>query len=213
MNDINQKLIIALVILPVLVGIFRTPKEAGIVIVAIFLALCFANLDKFVRFKGAGFEAELRTAVDKAYAAIDELKELGLSLSGPIVDELAISGRMLQYIPLKHKLERVEKIKETLKNLGASPKEIDEACSTIYGRITNDHIKAILFALKTSNPGKEKLFEGIEEGKMDNWDKGQLETFIKDRELTKSSETNEWLLDLDYLLRTRKLRREKLWQS
>jgi hypothetical protein len=63
MNDINQKLIIALVILPVLVGIFRTPKEACIAVVAIFLALCFANLDKFVRFKGAGFEAELRTAV------------------------------------------------------------------------------------------------------------------------------------------------------
>jgi hypothetical protein len=65
---------------------------------AIFVALVFANLDKFSRFKGAGIEAELRTAVNEAYAAIEQLKELGLSLSSPIVDELAISGRMLQYI-------------------------------------------------------------------------------------------------------------------
>ena len=68
-------------------------------------------------FKGVGLEAELKTAVDEAYAAIEQLKELGLSLSSPIVDELAISGRMLQYIHLKYKLERVAKIADTLKKL------------------------------------------------------------------------------------------------
>jgi hypothetical protein len=91
----NEKLIIALVVIPILLGILRSPREKGIAVAAIGLALCFANLDKFVRFKGAGFEAELRTVVDKASAAIEELKELGLSLSAPIVDELAVSGRML----------------------------------------------------------------------------------------------------------------------
>jgi hypothetical protein len=131
MSDLNQKLIVAMVFIPVLLGIFRTPKEMGIAVGAIFLALCFANIDKIVRFKGAGFEAEMRTAVNKAYAAIEQLKDLGVSLSSPIVDELAVSGRMLQYIPLKYKLERVQKIAETLKKLGASQEEIDEVCSTI----------------------------------------------------------------------------------
>jgi len=48
----------------------------------------------------------------------EQLKELGLSLSSPIVDEMAVSGRMLQDIPLKHKLERVEKIEDNLRKIG-----------------------------------------------------------------------------------------------
>src|SRR5882672_869621 len=98
MSDLTQKLIVALVIVPVLLGIFRSKTEMALSIGAIGLALFFVNLDKFTRFKTPGFEAELKTVVNKAYAAISELKELGLSLSAPIVDELAISGRMLQYL-------------------------------------------------------------------------------------------------------------------
>lgn len=217
MNEMNQKLIIALVVIPILLGIFRSPKEMGIAVLAIGLALVFSNIDKFSRFKGtfkgAGLEAELKTAVDEAYAAIEQLKELGLSLSSPIVDELAISGRMLQYIHLKYKLERVAKIADTLKKLGASQEEIDKACSTIYERVTDDHIRRILHSLKSSNPGKEELFEGINDGKMDDWDKGKIETFIRENNLNKSEDTDEWLLDLDYFVKQRKLRREDKWQS
>ena len=213
MNDINQKLIIALVVIPILLGILRSPKEMGIAIAAIGLALFFSNIDKFSRFKGAGFEAELKTAVDEAYAAIEQLKDLGLSLSGPIVDELAISGRMLQYIHLKYKLERVAKIVDTLRKLGASQEEIEEVCSTIYGRVTNDHIRSILYSLKNSNPEKEELFEGINDGKMDNWEKGKIEIFIKEHNLNKSEDTDECFIDLDYFLKNRKLRREDKWQS
>jgi hypothetical protein len=38
----------------------------AIAIIAISLALSFANLDKSAKFKGGSFEAELRTAVNKA---------------------------------------------------------------------------------------------------------------------------------------------------
>ncbi|MBL0717434.1 MAG: hypothetical protein JJV89_05235 [Desulfosarcina sp.] len=213
MNDINQKLIIALVVIPILLGILRSPKEMGIAIAAIGLALFFSNIDKFSRFKGAGFEAELKTAVDEAYAAIEQLKDLGLSLSGPIVDELAMSGRMLQYIHLKYKLERVAKIADTLRKLGASQEEIEEACSTLYGRVTNDHIRRILYSLKNSNPEKKELFEGINDGKMVNWEKGKIEIFIKEHNLNKSEDTDECFIDLDYFLKNRKLRREDKWQS
>src|SRR5437762_11794238 len=98
MNDLTQKLIVALVIVPILVGIFRGWKEMGVTVGAIGISLFFANMDKFTSFKGGGIEAKLRTAVNDAYAAIEQLKELGISLSSPIVDELAISGRMLQFI-------------------------------------------------------------------------------------------------------------------
>jgi hypothetical protein len=101
MNDLTQKLVFAMVIVPVLIGIFRTRTEMGLSIVAIASALFFVNLDKFTRFKTPGFEAELRTVVNKAYAAIEELKELGVSLSAPIIDDLAMSGRIIPVHPVK----------------------------------------------------------------------------------------------------------------
>ena len=84
--------------------------------------------------------APTRIAVRETYAALEEIKEIALSLSAPIVDELAVSGRMLQYIPLKYKPERVENIAKTLENLGAKKSEIEEACSTIYGRVHDAHV-------------------------------------------------------------------------
>jgi hypothetical protein len=100
-----------------------------------------------------------------------------------------------------------------LKKLGASEKEIEEACSTIYQRVTNDHMRRVLHSLLSSNPGKQSLFQGLDHGKMDNWDKGKLEKFIKDNGLKKSEETEEWIRDLDYFLKNRKLKREEQWQS
>ncbi len=122
MNSLTEKLIIALVVLPAVFGIFKGAKEMTVIAGAIAVALFFANLDKFSYFKGGGVEARLKEAVDEAYAALEELKDLGLALSSPIVDELALSGRMMQYMPLKYKLERVEEISQTLKKLGAKIK-------------------------------------------------------------------------------------------
>jgi len=81
MSRLNTSLIIALVVIPTVFGVFRMPTEMGWAILSIGLALIFANLEKFSRFKAVGFEADLKTAVDKTYAAIEELKELSLALS------------------------------------------------------------------------------------------------------------------------------------
>jgi hypothetical protein len=213
MSELNQNLIVALVIIPILLGIFRSGTVMSLSIAAIGLALFFVNLDKFSRFKTPGFEAELQTVVNKAYAAISELKELGLSLSAPIVDELAISGRMLIYIPLKYKLERVEKIRANLKALGASPEEIDKATGTLYERITKDIIDRIVAALKSSNPDKESIIKTLESQQTLNWDKEAFEKFISDNGITRNDDAEQWLLDLEYFKGTHKLRREDKWQS
>ena len=214
MKLLNLSLIIALVVVPSVFGIFKMPTEMGLAIGAIIVALFFTNIEKFKRFKGAGFEAELRTAVDKAYAAIEELKEFALSLAAPIVDELAISGRIMQFIPLSHKLDRVEKITETLRKLGATEQEVQEVCSTIYQRVVNDHIRNALGSLKTANTGSAAIFHGLDDWKAtDGWDKNRLEEFIVEHGLTKDENTSEWLSDLDYFIENRKLRREDKWQS
>jgi hypothetical protein len=213
MNDTTQKLIVAMVVIPILLGLFRSKWEMSLAIGAIGIALAFANLDKIARFKTPAFEAELRTVVDKAYAAIEQLKDLGLALSAPIADELAISGRMLQYIPLKYKLERVQKIAATLKELGASQAEIDLATATIYGRVSHDHLIGIVYLLRDLNKDKAPLFQGIEEGKMNSWDRATVESFITSNGLVKNDEVDERFLDLEFFERTKTLRRPDRWQS
>jgi hypothetical protein len=213
MSRLNTALIIALVVIPTVFGVFRMPAEMGLAITSIGLALCFANLEKFSRFKGAGFEAELRTAVEKTYAAIGELKELSLVLSAPIVTELAVSGQMLKYVPLKYKLEYIEKISSTLRQLGASESEIEDTCATMFQRVRSDHIKAAIRSLKKANKDKSAVFDGCEDWAIHDWDKDRLEAFVREHALDRDEEVAEWISDLDYFERTKKLRRDDKWQS
>lgn len=213
MNWINYVLIGALVIIPTFFGASKMAAEMGLSIGAISLALFFANLGKFSKFKGAGFEAEMRNAVRETYAALEELKELALSLSAPIVNELAVSGRMLQYIPLKYKLERVEKIAKTLENLGAKKSEIEEACSTIYSRVHDDHVKAILRSLKTANTDKQDVLKGIEEGDVSAWNVEKIRDFIENNNMVCGDEVKESIKDFEYFSQHKKLRRDDKWQS
>jgi hypothetical protein len=213
MTDLNQKLIVALVLIPVLLGIFRTTTEMWLSIVALGLALMFANIDRITRFRAPGFEADLQAVVTKAYAAIDELKELGLSLSAPIVDELAVSGRMLQYLPLRAKLERVQKIADTLKALGASQIEIDKATATIYERVTRDHLDRIKGALTKSNAGKDAALNELSSDAAEEWDTATFKKYIADNGLERNDVADEWIADLEYFRTNHKLRRPTEWQS
>lgn len=213
MNWLNYILIGALVIIPTFFGAFKMATEMGLSIGAIVVALFFANLDKFSKFKGAGFEAEMRNAVRETYTALEELKELALSLSAPIIDELAVSGRMLQYIPLKYKLERVEKIAKTLAKLGAQKEEIEEVCSTIYSRVHDDHVKAILRSLKTANKDKQEVLKELEEGDVSGWNDEKLHDFIETNNMVCDDQVTESLADFEYFSKNKKLRREDKWQS
>lgn len=212
MNNLTEKLIVTLVVVPILLGIFKDWKVMTAAIGAIMVALFFANIDKFSKFKGGGIEAELKTAVDDAYAAIEELKELGLSLTSPITDELAMSGSVLSYIPLEYKLQRVEKIAKTLKKLGASDEEVNEACFMIYLRVESEHVSRVIGKLKKANPGKEKLLD-FKMGDLNNWDLKKLKVFLLDNELEFDEDSEEALENLEYFHEHRKLRHPDQWQG
>ena len=120
---------------------------------------------------------------------------------------------MLQYIPLKWKLERAEKIAKTLENLGAKKSEIEEACSTIYGRVHDDHVKATLHSLKAANTDKQDILKGIEEGDVSAWDVEKIRDFIKKNNLVCSDEVKESIRDFEYFSEHKKIRRDDRWQS
>lgn len=77
-----------------LFGLKGMTTEMGIAVAASCVFLAFANLDKFTKFKGAGFEAELRDVVNEANATINEIKELAKPLIRTNFEILAQANRM-----------------------------------------------------------------------------------------------------------------------
>ncbi len=63
-----------------LFGLKGMTAEMGIAVAASALFLAFVNLDKFKKFKGAGFEAELKQTIEEANATIENLKEVAKPL-------------------------------------------------------------------------------------------------------------------------------------
>jgi len=74
-------------------GLKGMAAEMGIAVAASGIFLAFANLDKFSEFKGAGFEAKLKEAVNEANATIENLKEVAKPLIKTNLFALAKSGR------------------------------------------------------------------------------------------------------------------------
>lgn len=76
---------------PLLFGAFGKPAEAGVAMLAGAIGLAFANLDRIKRFKGGGFEAEMREQFEALVAKESEPEEEavvgGLQVSGFSLDE------------------------------------------------------------------------------------------------------------------------------
>lgn len=69
---INKFLPVLLIFLPTLIfGIMGKTVEMSIMIIAGSIVCVFMQIEKFKMFKGGGFEAQLKEAVDKAYATVD----------------------------------------------------------------------------------------------------------------------------------------------
>lgn len=205
---INFLFIIALITLPTYLAVIGKEVAASLSLISISFALVFWNLDKFSKFKGAGFEAELKSAVEETYAAIDEVKKLAVCISSPTVSLLAVSGAF-QYLPLKYKLEYAAKIASTLSELKIDKDEIDEALSSLYSRVENDHHRKILVALNQKLDSDCKLFEKIDEINFSDWPVARLRQ--------KASELNvdidDALHDYEYFVSNKKLRNPDSWQG
>lgn len=97
-------------------GYMGQTVEMGLSIVAGAVAGAFINLDKFERFSGAGFEAELRKAVNEAYATLDNLKDVTKPLMMVTISNLTYANRFggMDFIEKHEYKEAIEKIAKSL---------------------------------------------------------------------------------------------------
>ena len=124
MLNLKNNIVIIIIILPAIYfGYIGKSTKMGLAIVAAFI-----NIDKIQRFKGAGFEAEMRKMVEEGYATIENLKELGK----PIIKALFVNITHFNNIgsmALHKKHEVLDDLKQILKRLFLKDKELMEIIS------------------------------------------------------------------------------------
>jgi hypothetical protein len=200
-------------IAPLAWGFFSEIEFMSAAILNGFLLMAFAYMDKIKKFKGGGFEAELREAVTKAYATIEKLRSVAISLSEPIVTEVTMQNRTFQYIPLKYRYERIQDIENSLRDLGVSKEEIEKTTSFFYSAFHEDHVKRIVFAVLKDEDAPDPVKEALEPYK----EKDDLEDFeFKNvagwSEYKPSKVIDELLLDLKHFDSEKSFRRIDTWQ-
>ena len=214
MKYLNIPLIVLLVAMPIYLGVNQYSVWIIVqVTMAISIALFFININKFEYFKFANMEAKLRDTIEKAYVALEELKDLGLSLSEPMIVNIALADEMLIHASLEYKLESVEKIANVLRKLGASENEINDACGFIYKRTHHKHVNSILHSMKPENSENIEIYKNFRSWDFSDWDTKKINDFISSNSLVVTDETKEWLEDFDYFIKTKKLRRSDQWNG
>lgn len=207
-NTINFLLIIALVLVPITLAVIEKTAAASLSLIALSFALVFWNLDKFSEFKGAGFAAKLNTAVSEAYAAIDEVKSLAISISSPVASLMAVSSSF-QYLHLEYKLEYAEEIRSSLKELKISDEKINSALSALYDRVSEDHIKKALWALNEQLGEGQKIFKNYEEIDPESWPLDAIKRESKKLGIN----IDENIKEYEYFVQKKKLLKPESWQG
>ena len=140
-----KKIILVLIILgPSLIfGYFGKPTEMSLAIVGGAITAAFLNIDKMSRFKGAGFEAEMKEAVKEAYATIENLKELGEPLILTTIEILTKEGRfggMGAY--KKHKFK--QELEDISKSLDIDNNRLEKIKDKFYRYHVWDHYQEFI---------------------------------------------------------------------
>lgn len=131
-------------------GFFDKATEMGLAIVAGALGLAFANIDKIHKFKGAGFEAEMKDLVKEGHDVIDSLKELGIALSKPIMLYMAIGDRMASPKD-SFKVSTRNQVVSTLEKLKATEDEINGVTGSLDHIIECDLAHVVISRIQASS--------------------------------------------------------------
>jgi hypothetical protein len=139
MNFLNKFLTALFILGPgTMFGLMNKPTEMGIAIVAGALTVAFFNIDKFERFKGAGFEAEMKKAVDEIYATTENLKSVTKPLLVSIMANLTYAGRW-GGMNIQEKMRLKEELRKLAESLEVQDKEVQMAIETFERYHTWDH--------------------------------------------------------------------------
>ena len=205
---ISLLFIFCMIVSTLLFAYLGREMAAGLSIVVFSFGLVFLNLDKFSKFKGAGFEAELKEVVTEAYAAIEDLRKVAINVSKPAVSLLAVRGPF-QYLHLKFKLEYAKNISGTLSDLNISAEKIEYVLSALYERVEEAHRRKVLVSLNEKLITDDKVFNNYNELNIDDWNIEKIIRLAKSKSIDISNEFD----DYNHFISYKTLRSPEDWQG
>jgi hypothetical protein len=154
---------------------------------------------------------------DNANKNIIETKKsfnnLAVNLTIPVASALALHSDFTIYMKLKDKIEQINTVGSSLKNLGIDQKGIDEAISPFMSMITYRHVKRILHLIDKQLPNNKKKYSNNPNASSDEWSLNKINKIINDNKIKPSKELQEAIKDLEYFEKYKKLRHPDSWQG
>lgn len=149
-------------------------------------------------------KAQLDASVANANQAIEQMKELGLVLAAPMLDEMAADKLIFgEATSLEEDVAHMQNIVSSLQKLGASQEQIDAIRLNMDRSVMRNLRRRVTVALQSANKNKASLFKHVSH--MYKWNKEQFERFIQENKLTVPSEVNDNLTKLEYYTMNKKL--------
>lgn len=134
-----------------LFGLKEMAVEMGLFVVACGVALSFTNIDKIQRFKGAGFEAEMKKAVEDAYATMESLKSIAKPLILSTLSNLIYAGRW-GGMKRERQHELKEKMDSLAKSIGVFDDEVQSESAKFFAWNAIDIIQMLERAVQKVKP-------------------------------------------------------------
>ncbi len=194
-------------------GYLDRPAAMALAIVGGAIGMAFANLEKFSRIKGAGFEAELKKAVEQAYATTSSLKGLAGALTHAVLGVVAGEGRW-GGMGLKRKFELRDSSDAALKTLGLDDSEIRQTHELFNDYLTWDHGSAIANAIskhpKVDNEIRTDLNKLSDYNTLSVAAPEEFSALLKKHQIS-DLEIEELITDFRHFKNTKALRRPEKW--
>jgi hypothetical protein len=209
--------------LAMILGLLGRPTEMGLIVVAGAISVAFLNIDRIQKFKGAGFEAEMRQAVEQAHATVEQLRSLAAASAESTLTTL-MAGNFFDGTTLTTRLGLHDRLIRSLEEIGVPQPQIDGAdrmwrsgVGVIYhrgihhileGRTQKNHVnfKADPVLLETSKQFQDLLC-------FDKWQapsSSDMKAFIEGKGLM-TDELAGLLNDYAQFEKTGKLRRQDVF--
>jgi len=159
-------------------GLQGMSTEMAISVAASSIFLAFANLKKFSKFKGAGFEAELKQVVEEANATIDNLKEVAKPLIQTNLYALSKVGRLSEGAFNKsHKL--YDQLDDLQRKIGLESTDIELSKSYYLNIHARDMISELAATIEQSGEKKFSITSRDTLNIQDFKTPPNLQTFLK----------------------------------
>jgi hypothetical protein len=171
-------------------------------IFAVVFWLCSQGDTKEAVFKLGNLQAQITRSeqvIQQANATIDQIKEVAGTFAEPTFTNLALSGNMLVGITADQKVTYREQLAQSLRKLGLSTADIDNAAHN-FDEMFDCYHKVKFYASLTDDAKRTLQEEGLTPKK------------VRQSGLVLSPESEEFLKDWEFYQKNRQLRRPELWR-